>query len=314
MARPLRLPQNRAMHDLILHHYDMSPYAEKVRLMFGLKGLAWHSVQIPIVMPKPDVTELTGGYRRTPVLQIGADIYCDTKACARALERFAPKPSLFPAGDEATVWGLSRWAETSFMMAVTAFLGLGGLFDEAFIEDRKLMAPGVDFSRAGVIVPAKLLQLRANLDLLEGQLADGRRFLMGETLCLADLAAYHPHMFLGGHPKTAALLEPLTHVPAWMARVAAIGHGERHEMDAADAIAIARDAKPAPVESDGVALPEGLAVGDPVIVLPEETGSGVTAGELLASGPHEIAVRRQAERAGEVVVHFPREDYLVVRA
>ena len=117
------------MHEIILHHYDMSPFARKVRLMFGLKGLPWRSVQIPIVMPKPDLTELTGGYRRTPVLQIGADIYCDTKMCARLLERLHPVPSLFPNGDEASVWGLSRWSETSFMMAVTIFLGSGDVFD-----------------------------------------------------------------------------------------------------------------------------------------------------------------------------------------
>ena len=64
------------MHDLILHHYTMSPFAEKVRLMLGYKGLAWRSVHIPSVMPKPDVVALTGGYRKTPVLQVGADVYC----------------------------------------------------------------------------------------------------------------------------------------------------------------------------------------------------------------------------------------------
>ncbi len=302
------------MSELILHHYDRSPYAEKVRLMFGLKGLAWRSVQIPIVMPKPDLTELTGGYRRTPVLQIGADIYCDTKACARLLERLHPEPSLFPNGDEATVWGLSRWAETSFMMGVTVFLGVGGLFDEAFIEDRKKMAPHLDFSKTGVIVPAKLLQLRANLDLLEQQLADGRRFLLGDQASLADLSAYHPHRFLNVVEATRALLEPLTHVPAWLDRVAAIGHGERTELDAKDAIEIARQAKPASVAAEAAELPGGLQPGDTVTVLPEEMGSGVVSGELLASGVHEIAIRRTAERAGELVVHFPREDYLVVRS
>ena len=193
--------------DVILHHYEMSPYARKVRLAFGLKGVAWRSVLIPIVMPKPDLTELTGGYRRTPVMQIGADIYCDTKRCMQELERRFPKPSLFPAADQATVWGLSRWAETSFMMAVTVFLGLGGTFDEAFIEDRKKMAPQVDFSQAPLIVPAKLLQLRANLDRLEHQLGDGRRFLLGDAPSLADLAGWHPHAFLGRHPRTAELLQ-----------------------------------------------------------------------------------------------------------
>lgn len=302
------------MPDLILHHYDMSPYAEKVRLIFGLKGLAWRSVQIPVVMPKPDLTELTGGYRRTPTLQLGADLYCDTKICARVLEKLHPEPSLFPGGDEATVWGLARQAETSFMMAVGVFLGVGGLFDEAFIEDRRKMVPNVDFSQAPMIVPAKLMQLRANLDLLERQLADGRPFLLGDAPSLADLAAYHSHAFLRAHPATAALLEPLKSLPAWLERVTAIGHGERTELDAKDAIAIAHDAEPASFEGDAVAPPEGLAVGDPVVVLPEEAGSGPVAGALLESGLHEIRIGRQAERAGELVVHFPREEYLVVRA
>ena len=302
------------MHEIILHHYDMSPYAEKVRLALGLKGLAWRSVQIPIVMPKPDLIELTGGYRRTPVMQLGADIYCDTKACMRLLQRLQPEPSLFPGGDEATVWGLSRWAETSFMMVVTVFLGAGGVFDEKFIEDRKKMAPQVDFSKAGIVVPAKLLQLRANLDQLERQLSDGRAFLLGDAPSLADLSAYHPHRFLTAHPATKALLDPLAHMTAWMDRVAAIGHGERSELEAKDAIAIAYDASPAPIEGEVAPLPDGLAYGDAVVVLPEETGSGVVAGQLVPSPVHEIAIRRRSERAGELVIHFPREDYLTVRA
>ena len=72
------------MTDIILHHYETSPYSEKVRLGLGLKGLAWASVEIPIIMPKPDLTALTGGYRKTPVLQIGADIYCDSQLIMRA--------------------------------------------------------------------------------------------------------------------------------------------------------------------------------------------------------------------------------------
>ena len=299
------------MPELILHHYDMSPYAEKVRLMMGLKSLSWRSVQIPMVMPKPDLTELTGGYRRTPTLQIGADIYCDTKMCALALERFQPEPSLFP-GDPATVWGVSRWAETSFMMAVGVFLGSGGLFNDEFIEDRKLMAPDVDFSKAKLIVPAKLMQLRSNLDRLEQQLSDGRPYLLGETLSLADLSAYHAHRFLEVNKDTALLVAPLENIKAWLDRVAAVGHGERSELDAKDAIAIARDATPEGAR-ESAPLPDGLAIGDSVVVMPEEPGSGTVPGELVASELHEFAIRRQSERAGELVVHFPREDYMVVK-
>ena len=66
------------MSDVILHQYDSSPFSEKVRICFGIKGLAWRAAQQPVIMPKPDLIPLTGGYRRIPVMQIGADVYCDS--------------------------------------------------------------------------------------------------------------------------------------------------------------------------------------------------------------------------------------------
>ena len=60
--------------EVIFHAYPQSPVAEKVRVAFGIKGLAWRKVEIPRLPPKPMLTALTGGYRRTPVMQIGADI------------------------------------------------------------------------------------------------------------------------------------------------------------------------------------------------------------------------------------------------
>src|SRR5438477_5655813 len=85
-------------HEIILHHYWTSPFSEKIRLVFGLKKLAWRSVEIPNMMPKPDLMPLTGGYRKTPVMQIGADILCDTQIILRELDRRFPSPSLFPYG------------------------------------------------------------------------------------------------------------------------------------------------------------------------------------------------------------------------
>lgn len=303
----------RRMPDLILHHYDLSPYAEKIRLAFGRKGLAWRSVQAPMVMPKPDLLELTGGYRRVPVLQIGADVYCDTHAIARVLDRVAPQHPLAPTAIETEVHALSRWAETTFMMAVIALFGIGGVFPPEFVEDRRrtMVPPGMDLDRAGVILPARLVQIRANLARLDAMLRDGRPFLFGAEPTLADLSAYHPLLLLGMHERTAALLAPLRHVSGWTERVRAIGHGAPTPLDAGGAIAIAREAEPAPFTGEPV-LPDGMQLGQPVVVLPDEYGSGVVAGALAASDLHEIAVRRRSERAGEVVVHFPREDYAIV--
>ena len=107
------------MSDLILHHYPMSPFAEKVRLILGFKQLPWRSVLIPPVMPKPDVVALTGGYRKTPVLQVGADIYCDTALIARLLESRQPTPSLYPATAPLAPL-LAQWADGTLFHTVAA--------------------------------------------------------------------------------------------------------------------------------------------------------------------------------------------------
>src|SRR3546814_14197834 len=79
--------------------------------MRGCKQLSWGSVQIPPVMPKADVTALTGGYRRTPVLQVGADVYCDTALMARRLETEKSTPALFPEGHEFVAATLAQRSE-----------------------------------------------------------------------------------------------------------------------------------------------------------------------------------------------------------
>lgn len=297
----------------ILHHYDMSPFAEKIRLALGLKGATWHSVQSPMVMPKPDQVELTGGYRRVPVLQLGADVYCDTHCIARVLDEALPGPALYPPGEETLAHSLSKWSETTFMMVVLAFFGIGDVFPEEFVEDRRktMVPPGTDLDQTKVILATKLMQIRANLDRLERQLSDGRPFLLGERPCIADLSAYHPIMFLSGHERTTAFISDLEWLPPWQERIRAIGHGKRIEMDAREAITTAKAAEPAIFTGDPV-LPEGIAIGTPIIVLPDEYGSGNVAGTLAESGLHEIAVRRSGDRVGEVVVHFPREEYAVI--
>ena len=186
------------MTDIILHHYDISPYSEKVRLGLGLKGLAWASVELPVIMPKPNLTALTGGYRKTPVLQIGADIYCDSQLIMRELERRYPTPSFYPAGRGAAD-ALAWWAEkTMFLPAVSiAFAKRPDALPEGFLEDRaKFSGRNIDPVAMLAAVPHLLDQLRAHFDWLDQTLADRRSFLQGAAAGLADLAAYHPIWFL----------------------------------------------------------------------------------------------------------------------
>jgi glutathione S-transferase len=302
------------MAELILHHYDISPYAEKIRAILGFKRLAWRSVHIPIVMPKPDVTALTGGYRLTPVLQIGADVYCDTKVIARRLEQERPEPTLYPRGTAALERAMSVWGESIFLPLVT--LGVAsGVFDADFIEDRKKMIPGgFDVEQAQRLVPSRMDHIRANLDLLEHQLGDGRPFVLGDACSLADFSVYHPLWVMYRNPASGRFFEPLARVRAWLDRIAAFGHGNPTEMESADAVRIARESTPATTAREDPADPVGRRVGDQLRIFPEAYGRDPVAGELVFADAHEIALRRRDARAGEIVAHFPKEGMVILPA
>lgn len=304
------------MAELILHHYEASPFSEKIRLILGRKGLAWRSALQPNVMPKPELVPLTGGYRRIPVLQIGADVYCDSQCIARELERRAKSPTLYPGGSEGVCFALNLWADRLlFQAAVPVVFGkIGDAVPAAFIEDRRQLMGGGDFGAFIRAAPLFAEQLRAQLQLLEAQLADGRPFLLGAEPSLADFAAVHPVWFLRSIPPAAAALAEFAGIRAWAERCAALGHGRRSEIAPSEALAIARSASPVPPAGVASGEPNGLAAGDRVAVVPDDYGFDPVAGELVAANVHEVAVRRSAPETGEVVVHFPRAGFRVTKS
>jgi glutathione S-transferase len=301
---------------LLLHQYEASPFSEKVRKMLAHKGVPWRAVEQPNMMPKPDLIPLTGGYRRIPVLQIGADVYCDTQLIARVIERLAPEPTLYPAGSEGTcnAWGL--WADRIVFLPVVAivFAEIGAMVPPAFIEDRRKMMPGRDFSELPRQAPHAREQVRALASLLDSQLADGRRWLLGADFSLADAACFHPFWFLRVAPGAAALLAGFPRLRAWFERVDQVGHGERSDMAPAEALALAKESRPTAATGVEPGEPSGLAAGAHVTVTPDDYGFDPVAGELVNASVHEVAVRRADPAVGEVVVHFPRIGYRIEAA
>jgi glutathione S-transferase len=301
------------MSELVLHHYDFSNFAEKARLALGFKGLAWGAVTIPPIAPKPDLVALTGGYRRTPVLQTGADIWCDTRLIVRELERRHPAPPLLPPALAAQAEAIAFWAENRLMRPITLYAsGMNGDVLPAGLQaDRSAMR--------GLPVPDDATMLRAarrnaplaraQIPQVEAMLADGRDYLLGAQPTVADLAVYHPLWFLTARTQRVAFeLAPFPRIAAWMQRVRAFGHGRPQPMPAAEAIAIARAASPAPLPPSSPHA-EDPPLGSLVRVRADDNGQEVTEGVLLHLAADEIALRREDARAGEVVVHFPRLGY-----
>ena len=183
------------MADLILHHYPTSPFSEKVRLILGHKQLAWQSVIIPRIMPKPDVLALTGGYRRTPFLQIGADIYCDTALICDVLEHRQPEPTLYPPHQKGVARVLAQWADSTLFWAAMGYnlspKGAAALFSgqppeaaQAFAADRGAMRNNMTSLRPGDATAAYRSYLRRLANMLDEQ-----PFLLGAAPCVADFAA-----------------------------------------------------------------------------------------------------------------------------
>jgi glutathione S-transferase len=303
------------MADIILHHYWISPYAEKIRRILGFKRLAWRSVEIPIVAPKPDLIALTGGYRKTPVLQIGADIYCDTDCIVPVLERLQPQPTLFPPGTHGVGFMLGAWQQELFMAAVLLAGATTDVFPEGFVEDRATMFEGgFDVERIFSTLPARRDQLRAKLTIVEDQLAGSGPYLLGAAPCLGDFAILHPLFALRSLPGTAPLLDPFPAINDWLERMDAFGHGDLTPMSGGEAIAVARETTPATPTAADPDDPNGRRPGDRVNVVHESFGNDPVEGVLVRSSVHEIAIRRTDLRVGEVVVHFPREHYVVMPA
>jgi glutathione S-transferase len=285
----------------------MSPFSEKIRVVFGMKALDWHACDQPRIMPKPGLVALTGGYRRIPVLQIGADLYFDTVLIADELERRFPQPSVYAGAGPGMAQALAGWFDQGlFWQVVTALFGGDIPADEAFMADRSALL-GRPFDQAAMkaAAPGAYLQLAAHFDLVEQQLADGRAYLFGAQPGALDACLYHNVAFLRwGRGRAAKVLDGFPLLCAWEARVRSIGHGRRGaDVSPEDALTIARGAAPAAVS--GVSVRDDLRPGDAVRIAYNDANTPVLEAVLLAANHQYVSVRPVQSAAGDIVIHVP---------
>ena len=303
---------------LILHHYPESLFSEKARAMLNARGLAWRSVIIPMIMPRPDTIPLTGGYRRTPVLQVGADVYCDTALIAAYLDDKGAGPTFFPAASRLAAQTLARWVDTElFWASVTLRFqpsNMGSFFANAeaavaFAADRANFGQGATIRRLPLEESGPRYQVF--LAELEAQLSDGRAYLFGPEWTIADFSTYHVLWFLHAGGAMAQTLAAHPGAKAWFERMRTFGAKPGEEMSGPEALTVALNATPVAIQgsSDIADIP----VGTLVDVGPTDYGVMPSRGELLNCDTASIVIRREHERTGEVHVHFPRHGFGVTR-
>lgn len=308
---------------IILHEYPASPYSEKIRLALRLKNLAWYRVEIPVIMPKPDLMPLTGGYRRTPVMQIGADIFCDTAIILRELEARFPMPTLKLPGHEGLAQMVAGWTDGRWFQASVAviFGEMGDKVPAEFIKDREqLSGQPFNIEAMKAVAPMMRDQWRARLMLLEERLqgakgAGGGLFLIGAKPGLVDVHAYMNVWWM--HQSLpdflAKCFESADLTKAWFERLREYEGQEPQTISSQDALKVAKAAAPRLVAATTRNESQQFAPGEMVAVAPDDYGRDWVEGELVHADSQRIILQRISKEAETLHVHFPRAGYFVRR-
>jgi glutathione S-transferase len=295
--------------DIYLHHYPPSLFSEKIRLLLGYLGLSWNSVIIPSIMPRPLLMPLSGGYRKTPVLQIGANVYCDTRIIAFGLARHCGNEQLYSHGFNGN--RLADWADTHLFQVTVALnfspravSAMMGSFDPAeaaaFQKDRAELTQGAAITSFPADAAAAFL--RSYLEELNAAVTAG--FVFGSRPSIADFSIYHCLWFVGNNPVNAPILDDYGNVRVWMDTMAELGHGRVEDSTGEAALAAARAAAPQ-LPDIASSVPDGFALGCEVDVLPVDYGKVPVRGRLAAWSSNEIVIERDSPETGAVMVHFP---------
>ena len=295
---------------LILHQYDISPFSQKAQKMMGLKGLDWLSVEMPLIAPKPDVEALTGGYRGTPILQVGADVFIDNWMNARALDSRAPAAPLNPRGslEAAAVYA---WCERLFIPLLhSAFATYKSQWEPDFLADRKQVFPDVDFDSLHIADPDRRSQVSAFLGEVAAQLGRGVPFLGGETPDSGDVHVWGMiWMIYSALPDLVPLVEGYGEVIDWHERMERLGRGGRTDVAFEAAWDALRAGRFQPLPDTPMTEPLRDWLGARVEVSAGSADRGMATGRLIAVDQHQVVIATTPLGGAEAHVWFPRFGY-----
>jgi len=308
---------------IILHHYDRSPYSEKIRLALRMKNLGWSAVDIPSIMPKPLLMPLTGGCRKTPVMQIGADIFCDTAMILRVLEERFPMPQIELPGHEGLSSMIGSWTDGKwFQTSVGIIFGaLGDQVPEDFRKDREAMS-GRPFDTKAMAAMAPMLrdQWRAQLHWVEerlegGQGAGGGQWIIGMKPGLVDVHVFMNPWFMEQNVPDflEACVTTAPRAKDWYQRMKEIEGQAPEAVTGERAIEIARNAAPRLKAAGTDGELQDFVPGERVAVAPDDYGRDWVEGEIVIATPERIILHRHDEQAETINIHFPRTGFMVRR-
>ncbi|EKF73780.1 glutathione S-transferase [Alcanivorax hongdengensis A-11-3] len=304
--------------EFVLHHYALSPFSEKIRVMLGYTGLEWCSVTTDEMPPRPLLAPLAGGYRKIPVAQIGADVFCDTRTITREIARLSGKPELALDNVSEEVQAFVREADlelflacilssTSWRLNIKLFKAFSLFNLLRFFRDRIRIGRTSNVPRMGLM--ASRARVREHLDGLEARLSE-HDFLFADRPNIGDFSAYHGLWFLRDVAESP-VFGKYPRVAAWMDRMRDFGHGDAVEMSPNAALKLARARAPRELPEAGIKAP---LLGQTVSVAPDDYGQVPVTGTLVSATADSWILARTNPAAGTVHIHFPRQGFALTAA
>ena len=301
--------------DFILHQYEMSPFSEKIRKIFAHKNAKWYAVEQPNIAPKPNLTPLTGGYRRIPVMQIGAHVYCDTKLIVREIEARMPVPVLTPPALVGIAEIIADWSDHRLFTQVAGptIMEMISLLPPEFMEDRAAMSEGFTSQNIVEAAPFMREQFMQVCSRLNKQLAH-TQFLLGDVFTLADAAVFHIINFTSLGPIQNSIVEQYESLMLWRTQVREMGQGQRYDLDPQAALDLAKSLTPDMTPPhDSVETINGHSIGQMVRVQADDYGRETTDGVIAWQREDEVAIIRDDPQLGQLLIHYPRAGYRITK-
>lgn len=295
----------------ILYHYEMSPFSEKARLMLGYAQLDWMSVIVSPMPPRPELSRLIGGYRKIPVLQVGADFYCGTHVIGDYLAERTGLSALaghvIDADLQAEIHridlkGFFALLMTSFNATVArkSLRAMGPLGVLRFLKDRAQMGRT---AKTGLSLKAAKQILPQHLDRLNQRLSDQQAWLHGNEPGHIDFSAYHS-LWFAVVVAERSLLADYPRLQDWFRRMQALGHGRPEAITATAARGAVSGHAPLPyLEADAAQY------GQRCRFRPADYGRDATEGVCVGSDARRWVVARTSDTGQRVHLYLPKSGF-----
>ena len=301
---------------MILHHYEASPFSEKIRLMFGYTEYAWQSCISPAMPPRPIVEPLVDAYRLIPIAQMGADIFCDTRVISSELANLTGKSELAAENCSSEVQkfveyvdakilsaGLKTASIPKFIFMMLKNYPLGMVYK--FMKDRAgLMKTSTRSDMTKEDAKRILTEHNKNLE----QKLSNSDYLFSDAPSIADFASYHLIWFKKNIGRASDFTE-FPNINAWCKRMAKIGHGKRTEISATEVHKLAKSSQPREIPQT---MKQDVLFGKDVQINPLNFKQMIVNGVLVGSDHSKWIIARETPDFGLLHLHFPKSGYQLV--